>query len=162
MSGVSGAPALSPVEFVASSEARRPAQGKCCSTHHPLENPVRTSPRSKSAWSRGGNVQVRKRYQCPVLLCLVLIWAKRVDPKNDQNGYTLYNTLAVVIAADPSCSLPTWNLWHMAPFQLSMNSRPCCFSLYNQSYSRSSVQDYDCLLRGQSLWLEWGQWREHT
>lgn len=58
--GVSGAPVLAMVEPVASSGARRPAHGRSCSTHHPSVTPALRSQRSKSAWSRGGNVQVKK------------------------------------------------------------------------------------------------------
>lgn len=60
VNGASGAPALNLVEPVASSGARRPAQGRSCSTRRPLANPALKALRSESAWSGGGNVQVKK------------------------------------------------------------------------------------------------------
>lgn len=57
VSGASGAPAPGPVEPVGSSGGRRPAHGRSSSTHHPLAIPALRSQKSKSAWSRGGNVQ---------------------------------------------------------------------------------------------------------
>lgn len=64
MNGASGAPALGPAEPVGSSGARRPARGRSSSTHHPLATPAPRSQRSKSVWSRGGNVQVKKKKNC--------------------------------------------------------------------------------------------------
>lgn len=57
VSGAGGVPALGLVEPVGSSGARRPAHGRSFSTHHPLAIPALRSQRSKSVWSRGGNVQ---------------------------------------------------------------------------------------------------------
>lgn len=59
VSGASGAPALGPGEPVGSSGARRPARGRYSSTRRPLATPAPRCQSSKSAWSRGGNVQVK-------------------------------------------------------------------------------------------------------
>lgn len=58
VSGASGAPALGPVEPVASSGARRPAHDKSSSSRRPSVDRVPPRPRPKSAWSREENVQV--------------------------------------------------------------------------------------------------------
>lgn len=57
VSGASGAPAPGLAEPVGSSAVRKLAHGRSSNTRHPLVTPALRSQRSKSVWSRGGNVK---------------------------------------------------------------------------------------------------------
>lgn len=129
VNGASGAPVLALAEPADSSAAKKPVHGRSSGTRRPSGILVPRSQRSRSALSRGGNVQVRQN----------------VSLGNHNTGCSSCSPTTV----GANSEFATHGTGSRSQWTPDLAALACLIRAAD-----SSARDYDCLLRGLSLWSE--------